>query len=357
MAPFKQDVRFARTADGVRIAYAVSGRGYPLVRTAHWMTNIESDWRTPMFAPWFSRLAGRYQFFRYDQRGSGMSDGVDLPLSVEAFEADLEAVVEAARLERFALLGPSGGGLSAIAYAAKHPERVSHLILVGGFAKGVLRRDLSPEDRERFQLGVRAIELGWGQNDPSFLQLFTSQFWPDASLEYMRSFNDLQRESCPPRQAAATAMANAQGDVSELLEQVRCPTLVLHCRGDIRVPVEQGRLIAASIRDAKFVPLDSRNHVPLASEAEFENMFHEIEAFLPGTAEGPSESHAFTHLTPREHSILNLIARGLDNLQIAAHLAISEKTVRNNITAIFDKLAVENRSQAIVKAREAGLGR
>ncbi len=354
---FKQEIRFARTSDGVRLGYAVSGRGYPVVRSAHWMTNIESDWRSLILGSWIAGLSSRYHLYRYDQRGSGMSEGEGLPLSVDAYVHDLEAVVDAAKLERFALVGPSGGGLAAIVYAARYPDRVSHLVLSGAFAQGALRRNISSEARELFLAGVTMIEHGWGSGDESFLQLFTSQFWPDASVEYQHSFNVLQRESQSPKQAAAVAMANGSADVSEFLERVQCPTLVLHCRGDVRIPVEQGRLIASRIPNARFVPLESRNHVPMPSEDEFQRMFEEIHAFLPQAEHIDLAHDSFPDLSPRERGVLNLLARGLDNLQIAAHLAISEKTVRNNITGIFDKLAVENRGQAIVKAREAGLGR
>ncbi|MFN0305466.1 MAG: alpha/beta fold hydrolase [Burkholderiales bacterium] len=341
----------------MRLGYAVAGRGYPVVRSAHWMTNIESDWRTLILEPWLTRLASRYQLYRYDQRGSGMSEGEGLPLSVDAYTRDLEAVIDAAKLERFALIGASGGGPAAIEYAARYPDRVSHLVLVGAFAQGALRRNIPPEARELFLAGVKMIEHGWGSGDESFLQLFTSQFWPDATLEYMHSFNVLQRESQSPKQAAAVVIANGNADVSAFLEQVRCPTLVLHCRGDLRIPVEQGRLIASRIPNARFVPLESRNHVPMPFEGEFQRMFEEIHAFLPQAEHIDPTHHPFPGLSPRERGVLELLARGHDNLQIAAHLAISEKTVRNNITGIFDKLAVENRGQAIVKAREAGLGR
>ena len=207
MAPFRQEIRFARTSDGLRIAYAVSGRGYPLVRCTHWLTSIEYDWKTPVFGPWLREISARWHLYRYNGRGYGLSEGEGTPLSIETFVTDLEAVIEAAKLDRFALWGPSAGALPAIVYAARHPERVSHLVLTAALARGVLRRNPTPADTERFLAMAKLIELGWGQNHPGFLQMMTSQFFPNATLEQMRSFNELQRLTASPAQAARLVMA------------------------------------------------------------------------------------------------------------------------------------------------------
>ena len=356
MASFRQELRFARTSDGLRIAYAVSGRGYPLVRCTHWLTSIEYDWKTPVFGPWLREIGARWHLYRYNGRGYGLSEGEGTPLSIETFVTDLEAVIEAAKLDRFALWGPSAGALPAMVYAARHPERVSHLVLTAAFARGVLRRNPTPADTERFLATAKLIELGWGQNHPGFLQMMTSQFFPDATLEQMRSFNELQRLTASPAQAARLIMAIGDVDVSPVLGDVRAPTLVMHCRGDVRVPPEEARLIAASIANARLVLLDSQNHHPLPGEPAFEEMLRELEAFLPLAQRTELATTAFAALTPREREILELVARGMDNTQIAAWYELSEKTVRNNVSRIFDKLGVEHRGQAIVLARQAGLG-
>ncbi|MGH8675083.1 MAG: LuxR C-terminal-related transcriptional regulator, partial [Burkholderiales bacterium] len=189
-----------------------------------------------------------------------------------------------------------------------------------------------------------------------FLQMMTAQFFPNATLEQMRSFNELQRLSASPAQAARMVMAGGMTDVSPMLGDVRAPTLVLHSRDDLRTPAEEARVIAASIPDARLVLVDSVNHLPLSGEPAFDEIFRELDAFLPRSQGAPSAATAFAALTPREREILELIARGMDNAQIAAWYVLSDKTVRNNVSRIFDKLGVEHRGQAIVVARQAGLG-
>ncbi len=353
MRAFTQDVRFTRSADGTRLAWAVHGQGYPLVRAAHWLTNIDLDWQTPMWRPWFDALGERYRVHRYDSRGCGLSDRDATDASLDVLVADLEAVVDAAGLERFALLGTSQGGAVSIAYSVRHPERVSHLVLLGAFARGPLRRQPTPDEIESFRAQVKLIETGWAQDNPAFLQLFTSQFFPNATPEQARSFNDLQRMSCSPRHAAHLVSTFSDIDASAYLPLVSCPALVLHTRGDMCAPFDEGVFLASSIPGARLVPLETRSHVPTYGEPSFDRVIEEIDAFVGAH---DAAAAAFPDLTRRERQVLDHIARGLDNAQIAAHLELSEKTIRNNITAIFDKIGVENRSQAIVQARDAGLG-
>jgi pimeloyl-ACP methyl ester carboxylesterase/DNA-binding CsgD family transcriptional regulator len=351
-AAFHQDIRFAQSGDGTRLAYAVVGDGFPLVRAAHWLTNIDLDWQTPMWRPWFDALGARYRFYRYDSRGCGLSDRDAIDATLDVLVADLEAVVDAAGLDRFALLGTSQGGAISITYAVRHPERVTHLVLLGAFARGPLRCDPTPSELENFYAQLKLIETGWGQDNPAFRQLFTNQFFPNATPEQVRSFNDLQRMSCDAPQAARIVRAFSDIDASSYLAKVQCPTLVLHTRGDMCAPFSEGLLLASSIPGARLVPLETRSHVPTPGEPSFDRMVEEIDAFIGR----PQRPEIFPQLTRREREILDHIARGQDNLQIAAHLDVSEKTVRNHITAIFAKIGVENRGQAIVQAREAGLG-
>jgi DNA-binding CsgD family transcriptional regulator len=234
----------------------------------------------------------------------------------------------------------------------RHPERVSHVVLLGAFARGPLRRNPTPDELESFHAQVKLIEHGWGQDNPAFLQLFTNQFFPNATPEQVRSFNDLQRMSCSAPQAARIVASFSDIDASSYLPRIACPTLVLHPRGDICAPFAEGLYIASSIPGARLVPLETKSHVPTPGEPSFDRVIEEIEAFI---GETPSSKAHFPELTRREREILEHIARGLDNAQIAAHLDLAEKTVRNHITAIFLKIEVENRAQAIVKAREAGL--
>jgi pimeloyl-ACP methyl ester carboxylesterase/DNA-binding CsgD family transcriptional regulator len=351
----KQQIRFCTSADGVRIAYSTTGEGPPLVKVSNWLSHLEFDWGSPVWRHWLTELSANHTLVRYDERGCGLSDWDAPELSFEAWVRDLETVVDALGVERFPLLGISQGASIAIAYAVRHPERVSHLILHGGYARGRLRRSLTPQQRKEAETMAELAELGWGKENPAFRQFFTTQFIPGGTAEQHHWFNELERVSVSPENAARFMRIFDQIDVTALAPQVRCPTLVLHADGDARVPFEEGRRFATLISGARFVPLESRNHILLEHESAWRRWLDEARAFLPGAA--PSAGGTFTGLTPREAELVELIAQGLDNAQVAARLALSEKTVRNHITSIFAKLEVENRSQAIVLARNAGFGK
>lgn len=356
-----QAIRFCTTDDGVRLAYATTGQGPPLVRAAHFLTHVEFDLHSPVWRPWLETLSDHRTLLRYDGRGCGLSDAPTTPLSLDRWVADLEAVVDAAGLERFPLLGCSQGGAVSVAYAARHPERVSALVLLGSYARGLMHRQPTPAQVREAKLLLEMIEVGWGSENPAFRQAFTSLYLPGGRPDQVQWFNELERLSTTPAHAARTLAAFGQIDVSEQATQLRCPTLVLHARGDARVPFDEGRRMAGLIPGARFVPLESANHVLLGHEPAFAQCFDEIHAFLaehdPASSPAKGGDDAFPALTPRERELLELLARGLDNAQIAAHLAVSEKTVRNKVSAVFDKLGVGSRAQAIVRAREAGFGR
>jgi pimeloyl-ACP methyl ester carboxylesterase/DNA-binding CsgD family transcriptional regulator len=355
MAAFRQQIRFATTGDGVKIAFGASGQGHPLVRAAHWMTHLEWDWQTPVWGPWLESLSAHHHLYRYDSRGCGLSDRDLGSFTLDDLVADLEAVVDAAGLDKFALLGASQGGAVSIQYAARHPERVTHLVLLDAFSRGRLVRQPDASQREMLAAMAQLMLVGWGQDNAAFRQMFTTQFFPNSSREQANAFNDLQRLSCTPEHARRLMLALAELDASPSLAGVQCATLVLHSVGDSRVPFEEGRFIAAGIRGARFEPLDSMNHVPLSGEPAFEQALSLIHDFLPAAA-GVRAGDSFSALTRREREVVELLARGLDNAQIGAHLGLAEKTVRNNISAVFEKLGAENRSQAIVRARDAGFG-
>jgi len=355
---FRQDIRFARTADDLRIAYAVSGRGYPLVRAATWMSNVEFDWRTSIHGPLFRELGAHYRLYRYGSRGYGLSEGGDAEISIDTLVADLEAVVDDAKLDRFALWGSSSSSSpTAIAYAACHPGRVSHLVLSAPVARGILRRPGAKlEEKERFLAFLKFVEHGWGEDNPAFRQVQSTQMFPGATPAQIAELNELYRVSAMPRHAARMVTATGEADVSALLPRVACPTLLLHCREALLIPIEEARLVASSIPGARFVPLETNNYIPLQGEPAFEKMIDEIRAFLPREQQGTPGHEALSVLTRREREVLELLARGLDNGSIAAQLEVSEKTVRNTVSHIFDKLAVRSRAQAVVFAHKAGLG-
>jgi len=348
----QQQIRFCAGADGVRLAYAVSGTGPPLLRAPHWITHLEHD--DAVWGHLLDALGRRFTLVRFDQRGCGLSDRSVTEISFEAWVRDVEVVADAADLERFALFGVSQGAAIAIAYAARHPERVSHLILFGGYAQGWVNRDLTARERERFDTLGKLIELGWSGRDASLRQVFTAQFIPGAGMEQVRAFNELMRLSAPTETALRIYHAFGAIDVRAEAPRVRCPTLVLHSTGDHRVPFEEGRRLAGLIPGARFLSLESENHLLLAGEPALLKFLDAIDEFVPPAKGGAA---AFEGLTQREHAILEYVAQGLDNAQIAARLALSEKTVRNYLVAILDKLQVETRAQAIVRARDAGLGK
>lgn len=349
-------IRFCKSCDGTRIAYAMTGAGPPLVKAPHWFTHLEYESRSPIWKPWIEALSRAHMLLRMDARGCGLSEWDIADISFEAWVHDLEAVVDAAGLDRFALFGHSQGGAIATEYAVRHPERVTHLILLGSYARGAMKRDPSPQRIDELEAQLKLIEVGWGRDDPSYRQMFATQFMPGGTLEQLNSMSELQRQSATPQNAVRAIRSLLSVDVREAAPRVKCPTLILHARGDRRAPFEEGLLFAGLIPDARFVPLETDNHILLSQEPAFRQFFEELEAFVP-RAPGAAPGRAFPQLTAREAEILERIAQGLDNAQIAAHLGLSEKTVRNNITHIFDKLGVENRPQAIVLARNSGLGK
>jgi len=353
-----QTIHFCRSIDGVRIAYATLGRGrrLPIVRAAHFLTNVEGDLDSPVWRPWLDELSRERVLLRYDARGCGLSDREPPALSFDAAVADLEAVIDAAGVDRFALLGCSQGCATAIAYAARHPRRVACLVVLGGFVRGALRRAATPEQLREARLLMDMVAVGWGRDNPAFRQAFTSLFIPDGTPEQVHWFNELERLSCSPEQAVRMLSAMAQLDVSDLATQVRCPTLVMHVRGDARVPFDEGRQVAGLVPGARFVPLEGRNHILLASEPAFGRCFEHLCSFVDAHGHPGQAVRAFPALTAGERDVVELIAHGLDNLQIAAHLGLAEKTVRNKVSAVFAKLDVSTRAQAIVRAREAGFG-
>lgn len=276
----EQQIRFCRTVDGVTLAYACSGQGPPLVKAANWLTHIDHDWHSQVWRHWLVGLSRSHRLIRYDERGCGLSDWDIEPPGLEDWIRDLEAVVDAAGLERFPLLGISQGGSVAVHYAARHPERVTKLVLYGTYVQGRLVRARSEEDREGHRLQVDLARFGWGRDDPAFRQVFTAQFMPQGSRELWDEFNELQRQTSSPSNAARVLELTGDIDVSEAASQIRVPTLVLHARNDQRPPFAQGRLMASLIPGSQFVALESSNHILLADEPAWPVFLRTVEGFL-----------------------------------------------------------------------------
>ena len=275
----RQEINFCISGDGVRIAYARVGSGPPLVKAGNWLNHLEYDWDSPVWSHLLKWMASENQLVRYDARGNGLSDWDADEISFEAFVRDLEAVADAAGLKRFALFGASQGCAVSIAYAARHPERVSKLVLYGGFARGKrLRGD--PAIIAQSDAMITLMRTGWGQENPAFRQLYTSLFVPGGTPEQMRWFNDLQRSTTSPENAVRIRLVSDSIDVQGLLPQITMPTLVLHCRDDAVQPFDEGRKMAAGIPGARFVCLEGRNHLILESDPCWNRFREEIASFL-----------------------------------------------------------------------------
>ena len=358
MVAISQQIRICKAPDGAGIALATLGKGPPIVRSAHWFSHVEFDARSPVWAHWLEEFSREHTFIRYDQRGCGLSDWEPPSVSLDDWINDLAAVVDELGVERFALFGMSQGAAVAIAYAARYPERVSHLILLGGYARGRLHRELVSEHREVAATLVDVIRLGWTRDNPAFRQVFTTMLIPDGTREQQHCLNELARLSTSAATAVAIRKAMYGIDVVSLAQSLRVPTLVLHARGDAFVEFNEGRYLASVIPSARFVPLDSRNHVLLKSEPAWQHFLAEVRNFLASSDDltrASREPFDGNGLTPSEHEVLSFVARGLDNQTIAATLGKSEKTVRNQVSSIFSKLGVRTRAEAIVTAREAGM--
>lgn len=276
----RQHIAFTRAADGVRLAYAVSGDGPPLVRAANWMTHLGYDIESPVWRHWVREMSLRHKFIRYDERGCGLSDWEVDGFTFDDWVTDLESVVEALGLERFPLLGVSQGGAVAVAYAARHPDKVSKLVLCGAYARGRAVRALSEDEKRAAALDLDLARVGWGRDDPAFRQVFAAQFLPDGTRADWAAFDQLQRRTTSPENAVHFLEEFARIDVRDLCTQVQCPTLILHSRDDHRVPVRYGEELAALIPDARLVTLSSNNHLLTGSEQAWRVFCDEVQAFL-----------------------------------------------------------------------------
>ncbi|HVI72820.1 MAG TPA: alpha/beta fold hydrolase [Pyrinomonadaceae bacterium] len=349
-----QQIRYVRTKDGVQLAWGEAGTGPVMIKAANWLTHLEYELQSPVWRHWIRFFTDNFRFVRYDERGCGMTDRNVGDLSLERWVEDVEDVVAAAGLrEPFSMLGVSQGAAICVAYAVKHPERVSNLVLYGGYARGPSRRG----DRDQvsfYQAMIDLVRLQWGSDNPTFRQVFTSRFIPDGTDEQLDWYNDLCRKTLTAEIAARLLESRAMIDVASLLGEVRASTLVLHARGDAVVPIAEGQILAAGIPGARFVELDSKNHILLEHEPAWERFCDEVLEFVGMTQPARDEDAAFALLSPRERDILRLMTEGLGNAQIAGRLSISEKTVRNHVSNLFDKLGVWTRAQAIVFAIERG---
>jgi pimeloyl-ACP methyl ester carboxylesterase len=279
-ATVTQEIEYCRAPDGVRLAFAVSGRGPPLVKTANWMNHVEYDWESPTFRHLFLDLARDFALLRYDARGNGLSDWDVDEVSLDAWVTDLETVVAAAGWDRFPLFAMSQGCAISVAFAVRHPKRVSHLILYGGFARGAYKRAKNDLELQKAKALASLIRTGWGDDSPAYRQLFSSLFMPNATHEQLEKFAERQRVTTTPECAYRYFETTRSLDVTDLLPRVTAPTLVMHVRGDLVQPFEAGRELAAGIPGAPFVALQGQNHIPLPQDPATERILEEIRLFL-----------------------------------------------------------------------------
>ncbi len=339
----RQEVRFCRASDGVRLAYAIHGQGPPLVVASCWLSHLQYDWQSPVWRHFLADLGGICTVIRYDERGYGLSDWDIGDYSLEARIADLEAIVESAGLDRFALLGMSQGGPVAIEYAIRHPARVTRLMLFGAWAAAVR----TPEQRALLDTFVSMIQVGWARPDSLFRRVFTNMLIPDATEEQARWVDVLQRMSTSTENAVRLRAERKRIDITHRLPLVTAPTVVVHARGDAMVSFDEGRIMASSIPGAALVPLESNNHILLADEPAWPVFLREVGAFVEpdrNAAPAAAPPDQLAELTGREFEILRLAAAGRNNTEIAGALALSVRTVERHLSNAYLKLGVSGRA-------------
>jgi pimeloyl-ACP methyl ester carboxylesterase/DNA-binding CsgD family transcriptional regulator len=356
MPEFSQQIRFCKSADGTRIAYAVSGSGPAVVWVQHWVHHHEFDLRNPIWRGWLSALASGRTLIRFDWRGCGLSDRT-VDFSMDALKQDLEAVIDAAAIDRCALFGMAGAGSGiAMTYTAEHPDKVAGLVLQEPHVTARLAGQPSAQQVAEANARLKVIEIGWANDTPAYRDFFTALHIPDASPAQTSAYNQLLRQTTNADNALKLLRSFWSADFIEVAKRVARPTIVFHARGDSVIPFEQGRQLAGIIPGAEFVPLQSKNHLLLNTEPAWSSFVQALNQFL--SLNLADDAHLdFGTLTSRERDVLALLARGSDNNAIASSLRISEKTVRNHVSAIFGKLGVSSRAEAVAKARDASIFR
>jgi pimeloyl-ACP methyl ester carboxylesterase len=348
----EQVVRFCAAPDSVRIAYATHGAGPPLVKVANWLTHIEYDWESPIWSHWLRELGSRFTVVRYDERCCGLSDPDPRELDLQAFVSDLEAVVDAAGLEQFTLFAISQGGAVAAEYARRHPERVTRLIFCGAYVRGRLQR-ASAQAREEHEARVALMRVGWGNDNAAFRRVFANLMIPDSSLAEVEAFDELQRRTSSTENAVRLINAWAKVNARASLGFLEMPALVCHARGDMAVPLEEGRLIASELAQARFVTLEGRNHLLLPHEPAWPAFLHELDAF---TGAAPVVERD-DELSEREREVLALVAQGLGNDEIAERLVLSVRTVERHLSNIYVKWRLTGKgARAAAAVRFAQMG-
>jgi RNA polymerase sigma factor (sigma-70 family) len=339
----KHEIRFCPTPDDIGLAYAIEGEGPPLVKAGNWMTHLDYDRQSPVWRHWVRELSRGHTLVRYDERGCGLSERQfrGTP-TLDTYVGDLAAVADAAGLERFALLGLSGGGPTAIEYAARNPERVSHLVLYGSSTRGRDRR--GEGETEQTRLMIDLMRVGWGGAVPAFRQVFSSIFIPSAGEEQKRWYDDMQQASSSGEMAARLWRSRTQIEVSDTARRIIQPALVLHARHDRAVPYEEGRRVASLLPDARLVTLETDNHILQEGEPAWGVFLSEVRAFLGDDEQARAVAADLSDLSEREREVLELVAVGMSNEEIAERLFLSTRTVERHLSNVYAKLRLSGKS-------------
>jgi RNA polymerase sigma factor (sigma-70 family) len=325
------------------LAYAIEGQGPPLVKAGNWMTHLDYERQSPVWRHWVRELSRGHTLIRYDERGCGLSDRhFDGTPTLDTYVGDLAAVVDAAGLQRFALLGISGGGPTAIEYAARNAERVSHLVLYGTYARGRYRR--GEGEAEQSRLLIDLMRVGWGGTVPAFRQVFSSIYIPSAGEEQKRWYDDMQQASSDGETAARLWLSRTQTEISDTARRISQPALVLHAREDRAVPYEEGRRLASLLPNARLVTLETDNHILQEGEPAWDVFLSELRAFLGDDERRLTLAADLSELSERESEVLELVAAGLSNEEIAERLFLSVRTVERHLSNIYAKLRVSGKA-------------
>ena len=346
--------RFCTARDGVGLAYAIDGEGPALVKAGNWMTHLDYERQSPVWRHWVRELSRGHTLVRYDERGCGLSDrDFDGTPTLDTFVGDLATVVEAAGLERFALIGVSGGGPTAVQYAAEHPEAVTRLVLYGAYVHGRHRRNAA--EKEKSRLMIELTRAGWGGSIPAFRQVFTSTYIPSAGEEQKRWYDELQQASSTAEMAARLWASRTEIDITQTARRVTHPALVMHARHDRAVPYDEGRLLASLLPAARFVTLESDNHILQESEPAWQAFLAEVRAFLAEDEPAGIVMGELSELSEREREVLELVSAGLSNEQIGERLFLSTRTVERHLSNVYAKLRLSGKSARAAAAARFSL--
>ena len=348
-------VRFCNSADGTALAFTVIGSGSPLMWISLQYTDNDLVSPGPASKHWMAALAARHTVIRFDMRGCGLSERKPVRMSLDAWIEDIEAVVNAAGLTRFAMVSVCTGSYAAIEYAARHSHRLTQLVLYGGSVRGRLLRDLSPAQRDDALSAVQVYETGLNGHSEFgqfFRRVFTARFFPDASAEQLDAMDSILVQRMNGTVAAQSVREFYNLDLTTRAQLIKTPALVLHASNDILYPIAEGLQLAACIPGARFVKIESNNNTPLAEEPVWPQVQNAVLDFLGNHSNDPASA---VHLTVRQCEVLRYVVQGFTDKQIARSLSLSPRTVEMHVSAALRALGSKTRAEAAHRVTQQGL--